>query len=62
MGFVTLKVYDLLGTEVVTLVNENKQPGNYSVSFDGSNFASGIYYYKIEAHNFSQVKKMILIK
>jgi len=62
IGFVSLKVYDLLGKEVLTLVNENKQPGNYSVSFDGSNFASGIYFYKLEAGDFVQTRRMMLLK
>jgi len=61
-GFVSLKVYDLLGKEVLTLVNENKQPGNYSVSFDGSNLASGIYFYKLEAGDFVQTRRMMLLK
>lgn len=60
--FVSLKIYDVLGREIKELVNEFKAAGRYSVTFDGSNFSSGIYYYKIEAGNFSQVKKMLLIK
>ncbi|MDZ4711112.1 MAG: T9SS type A sorting domain-containing protein, partial [bacterium] len=60
--FVSLKVYDLLGKEVLTSVNENKQPGKYSVTFAGSNFASGIYYYQLQAGDFNSVRKMILIK
>ncbi|MFA3781815.1 family 10 glycosylhydrolase [Melioribacteraceae bacterium 4301-Me] len=59
---VTLKVFDLLGREVAVLVNEEKTPGNYEVKFDGSNFASGIYFYRINAGNYSQMKKMILLK
>jgi subtilisin-like proprotein convertase family protein len=61
-GNVTLKVYDLLGREVRTLVNEKKEPGTYEVEMDGTNLASGIYLYKIEAGNFTAVKKMMLIK
>ena len=61
-GLVILKVYDILGREIRTLVNEVKSPGNYLVEFNGSEFASGVYFYRIQAGNFNQVKKMILIK
>ncbi len=61
-GFTTLKIYDVLGSEVQTLVNEYMQPGAYSVEFDGTNLASGIYFYKIESALFTSVKKMILVK
>ena len=59
---VILKVYDVLGRDVATLVNEVKQPGNYEVEFNGSEYSSGIYFYKLEAGSFIQVKKMILLK
>lgn len=59
---VELKVYDLLGREVATLVNEYKQAGNYSVQFNALSLASGVYFYKIASGNFQDVKKMILIK
>lgn len=59
---VTLKVYDILGKLIRTLVNEYKNAGNYSVSFDGSSLASGVYFYKIEAGTFVQSKKMVLVK
>ncbi len=59
---VTLKVYDVLGSETVSLINEVKEPGNYSVSFDGSRLASGIYIYKFTAGTFTSFKKMILSK
>ncbi len=59
---VTLKVYDVLGSEAASLVNEVKEPGNYSVSFDGSKLASGIYIYKLSAGTFTSIKKMILSK
>ncbi len=59
---VTLKVYDELGKEVTTLVNENKEAGQYRVSFNGSNLASGIYYYRITAGEFTEVKKLMLLK
>jgi hypothetical protein len=61
-SFTTLKVYDVLGSEVQTLVNEYKQPGAYSIEFDGSNLASGIYFYRIESASFTSVKKMVLVK
>ncbi len=59
---VTLKVYDEIGREVSTLVNENKEAGQYNVSFNGSNLASGIYYYRISAGSFNQIKKLMLLK
>ncbi len=61
-GFVSLKVYDVLGNEVKTLVNEIKPAGYFEVEFNGSNLPSGIYYYKLEAGSFSQVKKMMIVK
>ena len=61
-GFVSLKVFDILGNEVVTLINENMLPGSYKTEFDGSNFASGMYFYKLESGNFQETKRMILIK
>jgi hypothetical protein len=61
-GNVEMKVYDILGNQVATLVNEAKAPGNYSAVFDASSLASGIYIYKLSANNFLQTKKMILIK
>jgi len=59
---VKLVVYDLVGREVITLVNEIKQPGNYSVYFDALNLASGVYFYRMVAGDFTDVKKMVLIK
>ncbi len=59
---VTLKVYDMLGREVATLVNTTKDAGNYEVNFDASKLASGLYIYKIQAGNFVQSKKMLLLK
>ena len=61
-GHVTLKIYDVLGKEVANLVNEVKVPGSYVINFNGNNLASGVYYYRIEAGSFVEVKKMILIK
>lgn len=60
--FVTLKIYDILGNEVASLVNETIEPGNYKIKFDGSNLSSGIYLYKIIAGKFSETKRMTLIK
>ena len=59
---ITLKVYDLLGREVVTLVNENQKPGNYEVNFDAASLTSGIYFYKLQSGNFTHVNKMMLLK
>jgi hypothetical protein len=61
-SFVTLKVYNVLGKEVATLLNEEKNAGLYEVTFDATDFSSGIYFYKIEAGNFVATKKMILMK
>ena len=60
--FVSLKVYDLLGREVATLVNEEKLPGHYEVEFNGMNLPSGVYFYRLQAGNFSQTKKLLLLK
>ena len=60
--FVTLKVYDVLGNEVATLVNENKIAGEYQVEFSANGLTSGIYFYKLETENFVASKKMILLK
>ena len=57
-----LKIYDVLGKEIATLVNEVQSPGNYRVEFDGSRLSSGIYYYQLKAGKFIETKKMILIK
>jgi hypothetical protein len=62
LGLVTLKIYDISGKEVMTLVNEQKVPGYYSVSFNGANLSSGIYFYSIKAGDFISTKKMTLIK
>jgi hypothetical protein len=59
---VTLKLYDIMGSETATLFNEEKPAGSYEVQFDGSELASGIYFYKMQAGSFNQVRKMILIK
>ena len=60
--FVRLKVYNILGKEIADLVNENLKAGIYEVTFDGSKLASGTYIYKIIAGNFSDTKRMLMIK
>jgi len=59
---VVLKVYDAAGREVAALVNKVEQSGNYEVQFNGSNLASGVYFYRLTAGNFTSTKKMLLIK
>jgi hypothetical protein len=61
-GFVTLKVYDVLGREIVTLVNEEKPAGEYEVEFNAANLPSGIYFYRIRAGSFINTKKMVLLR
>ena len=62
LSFVTLKVYDVLGSEVATIANEEKPAGNYDVEFDGSVLTSGIYFYRIQVGDYTNTKKMILLK
>jgi len=59
---VTLKVYDILGSEVAALVNEEQQPGYYEVHFSGSSLASGMYVYRLQAGEYISTKKMMLLK
>lgn len=61
-GDVTLKVYDMLGKQVAELVNGYKPSGSYIVDFNGSNLPSGVYFYRLEAKDFTDVKKMVLVK
>lgn len=61
-SFVTLKIYDVAGIEVASLVNQTKQAGIYSVDFNAVNVSSGVYFYKLTADNFSDIKKMTIIK
>ena len=61
-GNVKLVFYDLLGKEVATLVNEELKAGVYEVRFDASDLPSGIYFYKLETNNYSDIKKMIILK
>ena len=60
--FVVLKVYDILGEEIATLVNEEKSAGTYEIMFDAQLLASGVYLYKLEAGSYIQTKKMILLR
>ncbi len=60
--FVTLKIYNILGSEIATLVNNKQSAGTYKVNFDASNLTSGIYFYQIQAGEFTQVRKMLLLK
>ncbi len=60
--WVTLKVFDVLGQEVATLVNEDKKAGRYGVEFNGSKLSSGVYFYRLQADGMSQIQKMILAK
>ena len=62
VGFVTLKVYDVLGNEVALLVNEKKEVGSYEVSFDASKLSSGVYIYQLNVNEFINTKKMVLMK
>ena len=61
-GLVTLKIYDVLGREVRSLVNEVKAAGNYTVDFNASEFSSGVYFYRLQSEGFTDIKKMMLIK
>ena len=62
-GFVNLKIYDILGREILTLVNQNQQAGNYHVSFNALNLSSGIYFYQLQiGNNYMEKRKMLLIK
>jgi hypothetical protein len=70
--YVTLKIYDILGNEITTLVNEEQSPGNYKINFDGTGlprgmsagggYASGVYFYTLKAGSYAETKKMILLK
>jgi hypothetical protein len=59
---VVLRVFDILGREVATLVNQNQKPGNYKVEFDSSKLSSGVYFYRLKTDEFIESKRMILIK
>ena len=57
-----MKVYDILGNEVATLLNQNQTAGTYEIDFDASKLSSGVYFYKLQAGDFTDIKKMTLIK
>jgi hypothetical protein len=61
-GKIIIKVYDILGNEVTTLVNEKKDAGKYKIQFDAVHLSSGIYFYQFIGESFTQIKKMMLIK
>lgn len=61
-SFISLKVYDILGKEITSLINEVKSPGNYTVEYNAGNLPSGIYFYKIAADGYTAAKKMVIIK
>lgn len=61
-SLVTLKIYNALGEEVKTLVNELKSVGNYEIKFDASKLSSGIYFYRLKADNYIETKKMLMLK
>jgi hypothetical protein len=62
LSFVTMKVYDVLGNEITTLVNEEKPVGSYQIEFDASGLPSGIYFYRLQAGSFVETRKMVLMK
>ncbi len=62
LSFVSLKVFDVLGREVRTLVNEEKPAGNYTVNFNAINLPSGVYFYRLQTGSFVQIKKLVLMK
>jgi hypothetical protein len=61
-GRVSIKVFDVLGREVKTVIDEVKQPGVYKTEFNGKNLSSGVYYYRISAGDYAQSKGMLLLK
>ncbi|HCV41879.1 MAG TPA: hypothetical protein DGH68_00220, partial [Bacteroidetes bacterium] len=61
-SFATLKVNDVLGREVATLINEVKPPGTYTVQWDASGVTSGVYFYRLEAGGFVSTKKLLIVK
>ena len=62
LSFVTLKVYDVLGNEITTLVSDEKTVGNHQVDFDAFSLSSGVYFYQLKAGSFIEAKKMVLMK
>ena len=62
LSIVTIKIYDVLGNEIASLINEEKPAGNFEVEFNGEGLPSGIYFYRLQAGNFVETKKMVLMK
>jgi hypothetical protein len=62
IGAVTLKVFDVLGNEIATLVDDYKEAGYHEVEFDASQLSSGVYFYHLRSKNFSETKKMVLLR
>ncbi|MEJ2615268.1 MAG: T9SS type A sorting domain-containing protein [Ignavibacteriaceae bacterium] len=60
--FVELKIFNVLGQEIQTLINEEKSAGSYQIEFNAADLSSGVYFYRIHAGSFNQVRKMLLIK
>ncbi len=61
-GEVSLKIYDILGNEVATLINENMNPGSYTIDWNAGNYSSGVYFYRLQSGDFTETKKMMLVK
>ena len=61
-GHVSIKVYDIIGQEIDTLVNEFKEPGDYTVIWNAADVSNGAYFYRLEADGFSETKKMLFLK
>jgi hypothetical protein len=61
-GFVSLNIYDILGREVESLVNEELKAGSYKVNFNADRLSSGVYYYKLATGDFSKTKRMVVVK
>ncbi len=62
LGLVSIKIYDITGREIKTIVNENMKPGVYKADFDASNLSSGVYFYKLTSGEFTETKKMLMVK
>ncbi|MFH2030282.1 MAG: T9SS type A sorting domain-containing protein, partial [Bacteroidota bacterium] len=60
--FIKLHVFDILGREIQTLVNEQKPPGNYEIEFNAGGLPSGVYFYRIKTENYNATKKMVLLR
>lgn len=61
-GYVSIKVYDIMGRELLTLISQEQKAGEYSIRFNGNNLSTGIYFYRMETNGFSQTKKFVLVK